>query len=475
MSPDEFRRPIGHGIGACRDWQPLQVPTDVLRERRYRGVPARRLLPHRLENNVVEITAKVTIPHLARRSDLRLAHHTRDLGRIVGAQFVRPGVREQLVQHRAESVHVGRRRHRLAANLLGADVVRRHHRAARAHRVESGQCVTVQQLGDSEIEQLGNAVRGHEDVSRLDVAVHDQVLMRVLHRVAHVAEQTETVVDRQLLLLAPRGNLQAIDKFQDDIRRAVFGRAAIEQPGDIGMLQMRENLSLAPEPRNRGAAVQVELECLDRDLLVELGIVADREVDRTHAAVAKGTHDPIGSDAPARRRHVDAGGSRGGPFDHTGQAAASVGSERRQERTPHLFVVRAVFVDEPAAFRRTKRGGRVIERVEAPELIRIHTGGVALKNDRSHAAPSRTSFSTVLMLTFRTTAISAICNPPKNFNSIARALRASTSASFDSPSSSARRSTDCGSLTAWASSSDINVTPAPRLAARCRRAWSTRI
>ena len=43
--------------------------------------------------------------------------------------------------------------------------------------------------------------------------------------------------------------------------------------------------------------------------------------------------------------------------------------------------------------------------------------------------PRRTSFSTVFTLMLRTSPISAISRPPKYFNSIARALRASTAAS----------------------------------------------
>ena len=40
----------------------------------------------------------------------------------------------------------------------------------------------VEQLGDAEVEQLRRAVGGDQDVVRLQVAMHDQVLMRVVHR-----------------------------------------------------------------------------------------------------------------------------------------------------------------------------------------------------------------------------------------------------------------------------------------------------
>ena len=47
----------------------------------------------------------------------------------------------------------------------------------------------LQNLGDSEIQQLGCAVRRHQDVARFQVAMHDQVLMHILHRRAHLTEQ----------------------------------------------------------------------------------------------------------------------------------------------------------------------------------------------------------------------------------------------------------------------------------------------
>jgi hypothetical protein len=47
----------------------------------------------------------------------------------------------------------------------------------------------VDQLGDAEVEQLGRAVGGHQHVGRLDVAMDDQVLMRMLDGGADVAKE----------------------------------------------------------------------------------------------------------------------------------------------------------------------------------------------------------------------------------------------------------------------------------------------
>ena len=47
-----------------------------------------------------------------------------------------------------------------------------------------GRAVGVEQLRDAEVEELGHAVLGHQDVAGLEVAVDDQVAVGVLHGVA---------------------------------------------------------------------------------------------------------------------------------------------------------------------------------------------------------------------------------------------------------------------------------------------------
>ena len=171
--------------------------------------------------------------------------------------------------------------------------------------------------------------------------MHDQVLVRVLHGVADLAEETQALLDRELLLLAPVGDRHALDVLQDEVRHALLGRAAVEQPRDVGVLEVREDLPLVPEARDRGAALQLELERLDRDLLVELVVVADGQVDRAHAAASERAHDPIGPEAAAGPVVVVA---RRPPrprlFDDTGQAAAAV-AKRGQQFTAQVLVARA--------------------------------------------------------------------------------------------------------------------------------------
>ena len=57
-------------------------------------------------------------------------------------------------------------------HLFGTRVTRRQPRLARR---DSG----VEQLGDSKIQQLGCSAGCHQNVSRLQIAVHDQIQMRI--------------------------------------------------------------------------------------------------------------------------------------------------------------------------------------------------------------------------------------------------------------------------------------------------------
>ena len=57
--------------------------------------------------------------------------------------------------------------------------------------------VAFEQLGDAEIEQLHLSVRAHQHVRRLEIAVHDQVRVRVRHGGEHVEEQADARIDAE--------------------------------------------------------------------------------------------------------------------------------------------------------------------------------------------------------------------------------------------------------------------------------------
>ena len=91
----------------------------------------------------------------------------------------------------------------------------------------------------------------------------------------------------------------AVDVLHDDVRRAVRGRAAVEQPRDVRMVERREDLALELQPALDVARQQPAPHQLDRDLLLELLVGALREEHLAHAAAAEAAHDAIRTDALA--------------------------------------------------------------------------------------------------------------------------------------------------------------------------------
>ena len=79
------------------------------------------------------------------------------------------------------------------------------------------------------------------------------------------------------------------------------GRAAVEQAGDVRVLEPRQDLALRAElPHALG--VEQAAHHLDGDLLQELVVVALGQVDGAHAALAEHRHELVGAQALERRR-----------------------------------------------------------------------------------------------------------------------------------------------------------------------------
>ena len=155
-----------------------------------------------------------------------------------------------------------------------------------------------EQRGDAEVEQLGLAGGGDQDVGRLDVAVHDQALMRIREGGAHLFDQSDARPDAGPVRLAPRVDRLAVDQLHDQVGHAVVGAAGIEQLGDARMVEAGEHAPLEAEPfDDRGRAPRRQ--DLDRGLPVELVVVALRREDDAHAAAADFRHQPVGAEAPA--------------------------------------------------------------------------------------------------------------------------------------------------------------------------------
>ena len=102
----------------------------------------------------------------------------------------------------------------------------------------------IEKLGDTEVEQLGRAIAGDEDVVRFEVAVNDEIPVRILHRVANPAHELEPLADGQPPGITIGIDWLAFDVLHDEVRHTVVGGTTVQQLRDTGVRQVREDLSL---------------------------------------------------------------------------------------------------------------------------------------------------------------------------------------------------------------------------------------
>ena len=123
-----------------------------------------------------------------------------------------------------------------------------------------------------------------------------QTAMRVLDGIAELEEESEPRVDREIVFAAVVVDRRSFDVLHDQVRNAAGGRAAVEQAGDVGMLERGQNLPLLPEALQQRLAAGAAANEFDGDTLFEFGILARRQKDGAHAAVPELADDAIRSD-----------------------------------------------------------------------------------------------------------------------------------------------------------------------------------
>ena len=199
---------------------------------------------------------------------------------------------------RTPSIGIGRR----ADLLRESRRLLRRHVGGRSHdRPGMGALDAVELLGQAEIRDLGGAVRGHEHVGGLEVAVDDAGLVRGVDRTSNALAQAGCFGERQQRVADLAGEASPFHVLQGEEGLPVV-LADFVDLNDVRMLDAGDGLGLATEADDgvRLGACSGKNH-LQGDQAFEASLLG--LVDHAHAALAQFAEDHVAADGgePQRR------------------------------------------------------------------------------------------------------------------------------------------------------------------------------
>ena len=449
----ELARPVGPAVRPRGDGHPRLVAPEVLGELLGRAVAALRLLAQGGGDDGVEIPPQAApktrdrglreteLFQALRRQPLARARRidlAQDLLQAVEGQAVEVegmGAGEEPVQQHAQGVDVGRRGEGLAADLLRAGVGRREQAQPGPGRLPEGppggvRAVRLQELGDAEVQELRRTVGGDQDVGRLEVAVDGEVPVGEVDRPADRPHQVDAIAQRHPVDAAVLVDGQTVDVLHDEVRPPVVGAAAVEQAGDVRVVEARQDLPLLAHPGEDVPGVEAPPHQLQGHVLAEGAVVPVGEVDVGETAAAELAQDAVGADALRQRlrvlvRRALPSGRDGG--EQPGEGIDLLDVRRQQSLHPaaQLLVALAGRLQEPSPLGHGQLVRLVEEGLDAvpPAAVRVAPGlgtgrrrqahEAALRASATQARARRRSRSTERDESSRASPISAAVMPPK--------------------------------------------------------------
>ena len=176
--------PAGEDGTARSEWRERRCHVECAR------VAVRHVLLERLHDHVGQLVREVGPDHLERQRRVR-----KNGGHVALVTFAgeRPAGPEQTIQHHAERPDVSPAIHATVADLFGRHVRRRSERALPVvGEVRRGGGLD---LGDAEVEDLRDALAclglGEKDVRRLQIAMHDAVVVGLLQTEARLDDPVD--------------------------------------------------------------------------------------------------------------------------------------------------------------------------------------------------------------------------------------------------------------------------------------------
>ena len=174
---------------------------------------------------------------------------------------------QQFVQQDSERIDVAPRVHVQAAQLrlLGRHVQgRADHLPVGREQRPVGQLL-VQGFRDAEIDHFHDGlvvVQRDHDVGRLEIAMDDPFLVRVLHRPADIDKQLQTLARREHLLVTVIRDGHSAHQLHDEIRSARLRCPGIQHLRDMGVIHQGQYLPLGFEPGDHLLRVHARLDDL---------------------------------------------------------------------------------------------------------------------------------------------------------------------------------------------------------------------
>ena len=192
---------------------------------------------------------------------------------------------EQLVQHHAGGEQVRTGVNGLALHLLGRHIFERsHHRALRA-----GNVARILDTCHPKVGEFDAPAGLHQQVGRLDVAVHDLCGVGIVQRRQQVAHHGQRLLQRvALALVQVVFEVFTLNKLHHQIRDIAVTVGVVDAH-DVGVLQARSRTRLGAKTRlvfDGGFFRQVfHPDRLDGDAAVQIGIATF--VDQPHGTFAE--------------------------------------------------------------------------------------------------------------------------------------------------------------------------------------------
>src|SRR5262249_19536799 len=153
--------------------------------------------------------------------------------------------------------------------------------------------VLRQELGNPEIEQLRFPFCVRQNIARLDVAMNNQIPMRKFNRRADLQKQLQSLTRGQPLRVCKSSNRYADNVVHDEVGQTILGRACVEQPRDIWVVEPGQDLAFRSETAQDLSRVCASIQYLDRNLFLKLTISTLSQKYGAHPAAAKFTNDDI--------------------------------------------------------------------------------------------------------------------------------------------------------------------------------------